>query len=74
MNENNSESIARNSDSMYSYVFNPKYSHEINFICPCSPFSYLNCGCVPVAAQGNSTDRYNKKKSCINLGLDKVPI
>lgn len=60
VNENNSESMSRNSDSMYSYVFNPKYSHEINSICPRSPLSYFNCGCMPEAAQRNS-NRYNER-------------
>lgn len=58
---------------MYSYVFNPKYSHESNFIRPSSlPLT------IPIVIVCSKQLREIqptgiRKESSINLGLDNIP-
>lgn len=58
---------------MYSYVFNPKYSHEINFIRPSS----LPLTISIVTAYSEQLREIQPagiiKESSVNLGLDNIP-
>lgn len=57
---------------MYSYVFNPKYSHEINFICPSSLLLTISIVTVRSKQLREIQPTGIRKESSIYLGLDNI--
>lgn len=58
---------------MYSYVFNPKYSHEINFIRPSSLPLTISIVIVCSKQLREIQPTGIRKEYSINLGLDNIP-